>query len=146
MATPQWFISMSKSGLLEGANRAIEDVEFIPDWGKERMQIMLKDRPDWCISRQRDWGIPITLFYDGETGEPHADQASIFNKASEAIKKDGIDSWTNLDLSVDEDGYEKSKDIFDVWFDSGITHYCVVDEIFGSNTPVSYTHLRAPRD
>ena len=134
MATPQWFISMSKSGLLEGANRAIEDVEFIPDWGKERMQIMLKDRPDWCISRQRDWGIPITLFYDGETGEPHADQASIFNKASEAIKKDGIDSWTNLDLSVDEEGYEKSKDIFDVWFDSGITHYCVVDEIFGSNT------------
>ena len=62
MATPQWFISMSKSGLLEGANRAVEDVEFIPEWGKERMQIMLKDRPDWCISRQRDWGIPITLF------------------------------------------------------------------------------------
>ena len=134
MATPQWFISMSKSGLLEGANRAVEDVKFIPDWGKERMQIMLKDRPDWCISRQRDWGIPITLLYDSETGEPHADQASIFNKASEAIKKEGIDSWTNLDLSIDEDGFEKSKDIFDVWFDSGITHYCVVDEIFGSNT------------
>ena len=134
MATPQWFISMSKSGLLEGANRAVEDVEFIPEWGKERMQIMLKDRPDWCISRQRDWGIPITLFYDSETGEPHVDQALIFNKASEAIKKEGIDSWTNLDLSIDEDGFEKSKDIFDVWFDSGITHYCVVDEIFGSNT------------
>jgi isoleucyl-tRNA synthetase len=134
MATPQWFISMSKSGLLEGANRAVEDVKFIPEWGKERMQIMLKDRPDWCISRQRDWGIPITLFYDSETGEPHVDQALIFNKASEAIKKEGIDSWTNLDLSINEDGFEKSKDIFDVWFDSGITHYCVVDEIFGSNT------------
>jgi len=134
MATPQWFISMSKSGLLEGANHAVENVEFIPDWGKERMQIMLRDRPDWCISRQRDWGIPITLFYDAETGEPHADQASIFNKASEAIKKEGINSWANLDLGINEDGYEKSKDIFDVWFDSGITHYCVVDEIFGSNT------------
>jgi isoleucyl-tRNA synthetase len=134
MATPQWFISMSKSGLLEGANRAVENVKFIPEWGKERMQIMLKDRPDWCISRQRDWGIPITLFYDSETGEPHVDQALIFNKASEAIKKEGIDSWTNLDLSINEDGFEKSKDIFDVWFDSGITHYCVVDEIFGSNT------------
>ena len=134
MATPQWFISMSKSGLLEGANRAIEDVNFIPDWGKERMQIMLQDRPDWCISRQRDWGIPITLLYQSDTGEPHPDQDEIFNKASQAIKDNGIDSWNSLDLDTDDKNYEKSKDIFDVWFDSGITHYCVMDEIFGPNT------------
>ena len=123
MATPQWFISMTKSGLLEGASRAVQDVEFIPEWGKERMEIMLKDRPDWCISRQRDWGIPITLLYENDTGELHSEQNEIFVKASEAIKDSGIDSWTNLDLDLDQDGYEKSKDIFDVWFDSGITHY-----------------------
>lgn len=134
MATPQWFISMSKSGLLDGATRAVEDVDFIPEWGKERMQIMLQDRPDWCISRQRDWGIPITLFYDAETGEPHAEQDAIFRKASEAIKDQGIDSWSDLNLGIKDGSYEKSKDIFDVWFDSGITHYCVIDEIFGSNT------------
>ena len=134
MATPQWFISMTKSGLLEGASRAIQNVKFIPEWGKERMEIMLKDRPDWCISRQRDWGIPITLLYENDTGELHSEQNEIFVKASEAIKDSGIDSWTNLDLDLDQDGYEKSKDIFDVWFDSGITHYCVVDELYGSNT------------
>ena len=134
MATPQWFISMTKSGLIDGANRAIQDVKFIPEWGKERMEIMLKDRPDWCISRQRDWGIPIPLFFESESGELHPEQNEIFNKASEAIKKTGIDSWKNLELGVDDKGFEKSKDIFDVWFDSGITHYCVMDERFGSNT------------
>ena len=134
MATPQWFISMTKSGLLDGANRAIRDVDFIPDWGKERMEIMLKDRPDWCISRQRDWGIPIPLFYDSESGELHPNQDKIFNQASEAVKNSGIDSWANMDLGVEEKSFEKSKDIFDVWFDSGITHYCVIDELFGSNT------------
>ncbi len=134
MATPQWFISMTKSGLIDGANRAIQDVKFIPEWGKERMEIMLKDRPDWCISRQRDWGIPIPLFFESESGELHPEQNEIFNKASEAIKKTGIDSWKNLELGVDDKGFEKSKDIFDVWFDSGITHYCVMDERFGPNT------------
>ena len=123
-----------KVRFVRGASRAVQDVEFIPEWGKERMEIMLKDRPDWCISRQRDWGIPITLLYENDTGELHSEQNEIFVKASEAIKDSGIDSWTNLDLDLDQDGYEKSKDIFDVWFDSGITHYCVVDELYGSNT------------
>tara|TARA_X000000950_G_scaffold36131_1_gene38619 strand:+ start:2599 stop:5337 length:2739 start_codon:yes stop_codon:yes gene_type:complete len=134
MATPQWFISMTKSGLLDGANRAIRDVDFIPNWGRERMETMLKDRPDWCISRQRDWGIPIPLFYKSESGELHPNQDKIFNQASEAIKNSGIDSWADIELGVEEKGFEKSKDIFDVWFDSGITHYCVIDELFGSNT------------
>tara|TARA_B100000131_G_scaffold82103_1_gene79117 strand:+ start:1002 stop:3743 length:2742 start_codon:yes stop_codon:yes gene_type:complete len=135
MATPQWFFSMTKSGLLDGATRALKEIEFIPEWGKERMDIMLNDRPDWCISRQREWGIPIPLFYDKNTGEPHPDQDSIFNAVSESIKTNGIDSWDTIDLKIENsDNYEKSKDIFDVWFDSGITHFCVVDELYGSNT------------
>ena len=100
MATPQWFISMTKSGLIDGANRAIRNVNFIPDWGKERMEIMLKDRPDWCISRQRDWGIPIPLFYESESGKLHPNQDKIFNQASEAIKSSGIDSWADMDLGI----------------------------------------------
>ena len=79
---------------------------------------MLNDRPDWCISRQRDWGIPIPLFYDKNTGEPHPEQDNIFNAVSESIKDNGIDSWNSIDLKIsDSENYEKSKDIFDVWFD-----------------------------
>ena len=133
MATPQWFISMSKSGLLDGAMNAISSIEFIPSWGKERMEIMLQDRPDWCISRQRDWGIPITLVYKKDSGDLHASQNEIFNKASNAIRKEGIDSWKTLKLKNISEEYEKSKDIFDVWFDSGVTHYCVMDKNFGPN-------------
>ena len=134
MATPQWFISMEKSGLIDGVNRALKDVEFFPSWGKERMEIMLKDRPDWCISRQRDWGIPITLLYDKETGDTHPKQTEIFNQAAKQIQSNGIDAWEELDLKFEKENFEKSKDIFDVWFDSGITHFCVIDELFGSNT------------
>ena len=82
--------SMSKSGLLEGAVRAVDDIKFIPDWGKDRMEIMLKERPDWCISRQRDWGIPITLFYNKDSGELHPNQDEIFREAAEAIKAMGL--------------------------------------------------------
>ncbi|RPF73197.1 MAG: isoleucine--tRNA ligase [Thiotrichales bacterium TMED285] len=134
MATPQWFISMEKSGLIDGANRALKDVEFFPSWGKERMEIMLKDRPDWCISRQRDWGIPITLLYDKETGDTHPKQTEIFNQAAKQIQSNGIDAWEELDLKFEKENFEKSKDIFDVWFDSGISHFCVIDNLYGPNT------------
>ena len=135
MATPQWFFSMSKSGLLEGAVRAVDDIKFIPDWGKDRMEIMLKERPDWCISRQRDWGIPITLFYNNESGELHPNQDEIFREAAEAIKSNGIDSWNEMELNYEDSSeYEKSSDIFDVWYDSGVTNFTVIDKLFGSNT------------
>ena len=134
MATPQWFISMEKSGLIDGVNRALKDVEFFPSWGKERMEIMLKDRPDWCISRQRDWGIPITLLYDKETGDTHPKQTEIFNQAAKQIQSNGIDAWEELDLKFEKENFEKSKDIFDVWFDSGISHFCVIDNLYGPNT------------
>ena len=135
MATPQWFFSMSKSGLLEGAVRAIDDIEFIPDWGKDRMEIMLKERPDWCISRQRDWGIPITLFYNKDSGELHPNQDEIFREAAEAIKSNGIDSWNEMELNYEDSSeYEKSSDIFDVWYDSGVTNFTVIDKLYGSNT------------
>ena len=135
MATPQWFFSMSKSGLLEGAVRAVDDIKFIPDWGKDRMEIMLKDRPDWCISRQRDWGIPITLFYNKDSGELHPNQDEIFREAAEAIKSNGIDSWNEMEFNYeDSPEYEKSSDIFDVWYDSGVTNFTVIDKLYGSNT------------
>ena len=135
MATPQWFFSMNKSGLLDGATRAVEDIKFIPEWGKERMEIMLKDRPDWCISRQRDWGIPITLFYDKDSGELHPNQNEIFSEAAEKIKTDGIDSWNEMELNYEDSAnYEKSSDIFDVWYDSGVTNFTVIDKLYGSNT------------
>ena len=134
MATPQWFISMEKSGLIDGVNRALKDVEFFPSWGKERMEIMLKDRPDWCISRQRDWGIPITLLYDKQTGDTHPKQTEIFNQAAKQIQSDGIDAWEELDLKFEKGNFEKSKDTFDVWFDSGISHFCVIDNLYGPNT------------
>ena len=135
MATPQWFFSMSKSGLLEGAVRAVDDIKFIPDWGKDRMEIMLKERPDWCISRQRDWGIPITLFYNKDSGELHPNQDEIFREAAEAIKSNGIDSWNEMELNYEDSSeYEKSSDIFDVWYDSGVTNFTVIDKLYGSNT------------
>jgi len=133
MATPQWFISMTKSGLLDGTMKAVSEIDFIPSWGKERMEIMLKDRPDWCISRQRDWGIPITLVYEKDSGELHSNQSEIFNLAASAIRDKGIDSWSNLEVEGVSNDYKKSKDIFDVWFDSGVTHFCVMDKSFGPN-------------
>ena len=136
-ATAQWFISMDKANLLSDAQGAVDSVEWEPSWGLQRINSMLKDRPDWCISRQRNWGVPITLVIHKETGEIHPNQNKLFIKFADLIEKEGISSWNSLDLSTfidDHDEYIKVTDSLDVWFDSGVTYSAVTDNRFGAGT------------
>jgi len=130
--TPQWFISMDQGGLRDGALEAIRTVRWIPGWGEERIVGMVANRPDWCISRQRSWGVPITLFVDSQSGELHPDTAALMAKAADLVEAEGVDCWYADDvyqrLGVDAEQYEKVTDILDVWFDSGVSHRCVLDE------------------
>ena len=136
MSTPQWFISMKKSGLSDGAINAIKDVNWEPSWGEERILSMLEDRPDWCISRQRNWGVPITLIIHNQTGEIHPKQNLLFNQIADVIEAEGIEGWDNLKLDSlidDAESYSKVHDTLDVWFDSGVTHMCVLDKLYGAD-------------
>jgi isoleucyl-tRNA synthetase len=131
-ATPQWFISMEKQGLREGALKAIhDDVGWYPSWGEERIASMIEGRPDWCISRQRTWGVPIAFFVHKSTSEPHPLTAELMEEVAKRIETAGADAWYSLDpkelLGADADDYVKVTDILDVWFDSGVTHFCVLD-------------------
>jgi len=129
-ATPQWFISMDDSGLREKALQEIENVEWIPDWGQQRIVGMVGDRPDWCISRQRIWGVPITLFVHKQTGELHPETQRLIEEVASRVERGGIDVWFELDaealLGKEADDYEKTSDTLDVWFDSGVTHASVL--------------------
>jgi isoleucyl-tRNA synthetase len=131
-ATPQWFISMSQQGLLNDAKAAADAVQWVPDWGKARIDAMLADRPDWCISRQRTWGAPIALFVHKETGALHPDTANLMEQVAQRIEVGGIDAWFELEaedlLGAEATEYEKVTDTLDVWFDSGVTHACVLRE------------------
>tara|TARA_B110000003_G_scaffold65760_1_gene66591 strand:+ start:28 stop:2799 length:2772 start_codon:yes stop_codon:yes gene_type:complete len=136
-ATAQWFISMNKANLLSDAKEVVDSVNWEPSWGLQRINSMLNDRPDWCISRQRNWGVPITLVINKETGEIHPDQDKLFIKFADLIEKEGISAWSSLDLSEyidDYDQYIKVTDSLDVWFDSGVTHFAVTDDRFGKDT------------
>jgi isoleucyl-tRNA synthetase len=129
-ATPQWFISMEKAGLLSQSLDSIDSVRWEPDWGEARMQSMLESRPDWCISRQRSWGVPIALLIHNETGELHPKTQDIIEKVASLVEKQGIQAWHDVemkDLVEDPNHYEKITDCLDVWFDSGVTHACVLD-------------------
>ena len=129
-ATPQWFIGMDKGSLLLKANKAIKKVNWEPTWGETRMASML-DRPDWCISRQRAWGVPITLLVHKETRELHPDTNTLIEEIAKRIEKSGIEAWHDIkieDLIQDSSNYEKITDILDVWFDSGVTHACVLHD------------------
>ena len=129
-ATPQWFISMEKADLLSQSLDSIDSVRWEPDWGQARMQSMLESRPDWCISRQRSWGVPIALLIHNETGELHPNTQNIIEKVASLVEKQGIQAWHDVeikDLVEDPDHYEKITDCLDVWFDSGVTHACVLD-------------------
>ncbi len=134
-ATPQWFISMHAKGLLEDVNKQVETVEWIPDWGKARIKGMLASSPDWCISRQRTWGVPITFFVDKNTEEPHPDTPALIEKIAQKIEQGGLDVWYDLDakefLGDKEHQFKKVTDTLDVWFDSGITHYAVAQKRLG---------------
>ena len=135
-STPQWFISMNKNNLIKGALGAVKDVNWEPSWGLQRIESMLDDRPDWCISRQRNWGVPITLVVHKETGDIHPDQSELFEKFAVMIEENGISSWDKLELKdyiSDADDYVKTSDSLDVWFDSGVTHFAVSSKRFGKN-------------
>lgn len=130
-ATTQWFVSMDKKGLREQALKGLESVTFTPEWGRPRLTNMIKNRPDWCISRQRYWGVPLCFVVHKETGELHPDILAIMDKAAAAIAEHGIEAWFELPLeslipAADVADYEKLNDVLDVWFDSGTTHYSVL--------------------
>ena len=138
-ATPQWFISMEQNGLREAAIKAIKDVQWLPEWGEARIEGMVEGRPDWCISRQRTWGVPIALFINKQSGELHPETGRLIEAVAERVEAAGIDAWFEMDpaeLLGDEAGdYEKVGDTLDVWFDSGVTHFAVLERRAGLGLP-----------
>jgi isoleucyl-tRNA synthetase len=130
-ATPQWFISMEQNGLRPHALEAIKNTEWLPDWGQARIEGMVNNRPDWCISRQRTWGVPIALFVHKVTGKLHPDTANLIEQVAKKVEEQGIDAWFNLQpaelLGTEAAEYDKVADTLDVWFDSGVTHACVLE-------------------
>ncbi len=128
-STSQWFIAMGR--LRQAALRAIGATRWIPDWGRARIEGMVENRPDWCISRQRAWGVPITIFVHKERGEPHPRTRGFIEQVARRVEERGIEAWFDLDpgelLGTEASDYEKVTDILDVWFESGVTHACVLE-------------------
>ena len=131
-ATPQWFISMEQAGLRDLAMAEIKKVRWVPSWGQARIESMIEKRPDWCISRQRYWGVPIALFMHRETQQLHPRTAELIEAVAKRIERKGIQAWFSLEASEllgDEvDDYIKLSDTLDVWFDSGTTHFSVLQQ------------------
>ena len=131
-ATPQWFISMEQANLRADALEAIKQVGWFPQWGEARIAGMVDGRPDWTISRQRTWGVPIALFVHRETGEPHPRSVELMRAVADRVEQGGVDVWYTLDaaelLGDEAKDYDKITDILDVWFDSGVTHEGVLLE------------------
>ena len=128
-ATPQWFISMDQRGLREHALRDIAHVHWTPAWGEQRITAMIANRPDWCISRQRTWGVPLALFVHKQTGALHPRTQELLQEVAARVEKAGIDDWFALDpkelLGEDSAQYDKLEDVMDVWADSGLSFECV---------------------
>ncbi|MDX2345319.1 MAG: isoleucine--tRNA ligase, partial [Legionella sp.] len=135
-ATPQWFIAMDKAGLRNTLLEKINTVTWIPGWGEARIRGMVEGRPDWCISRQRAWGIPIPFFMHKNTGELHPSTPELIEAVALKIEEGGIEAWFELNpadlLGDDHESYDKSLDVLDVWFDSGVSHRAVLNPNGGS--------------
>jgi len=139
-ATPQWFISMTAANLLDQAKAALPKIRWTPSWGRARMQAMLDASPDWCISRQRTWGVPLCLFIHRQTGQLHPRTPDLIEQAAQRIEKNGLEAWhqaTAEDFLPPEEAkdYEKSTDTLDVWIDSGLTHHTVLRRTPGLHSP-----------
>ncbi len=138
-ATPQWFVSMEAKGLKQQALEAIRGVQWFPDWGQNRIEAMVEQSPDWCVSRQRTWGVPITLFTHKQTGELHPRTQELIEQVAQKIEVDGIDAWFELEaqelLGSEAADYDKVTDTLDVWFDSGVTHHAVLRQRDGLRFP-----------
>jgi len=130
-ATPQWFISMDKNKLRQLSLEEIKKTQWIPDWGQSRIESMVEGRPDWCISRQRTWGVPIALFIHQDTGALHPKSVELIEEVALRVEQEGIQAWFDLDakelIGDDAQEFVKVTDTLDVWFDSGVTHYTVVN-------------------
>ena len=139
LATHQWFIGMNAqdlagTSLREHANSAVDSTEFFPSWGRARLEAMIKNRPDWCVSRQRNWGVPMPFFVHKETGEPHPKTAELLEQACLLVEKAGVEAWFSLDSDAflskhapeNMAEYKKVTYTLDVWFDSGATHAAVL--------------------
>ncbi|MCB1986631.1 MAG: isoleucine--tRNA ligase [Burkholderiales bacterium] len=139
-STPQWFIGMNleqntghaeqQKTLRDLAMDAVDNTRFYPAWGRARLEAMIKNRPDWCVSRQRNWGVPMALFVHKVTHQPHPRTQELFEQVARMVEKQGIEAWFSLDeaelLGDDTKDYQKLPDTLDVWFDSGTTHHTVV--------------------
>ena len=149
-ATRQWFIGMDREVKGEGkrekgpslrsmAMQAVTDTEFFPAWGRARLEAMMKNRPDWCVSRQRNWGVPIPFFTHKRTGELHPRSQEFLAEVARRVEQQGIEAWFSLDpkelLGAEAADYDKSSDTLDVWFDSGVTHACLLKERDGLKHP-----------
>ncbi|MDX8379495.1 MAG: isoleucine--tRNA ligase [Gallionella sp.] len=137
-ATPQWFISMTQQGhdrdssLRERANKAVADTTFFPSWGRARLEAMIKNRPDWCVSRQRNWGVPMPFFIHKDSGELHPRTAELLEQVALRVEQAGIEAWFSLDaadlIGAEAEHYQKLTHTLDVWFDSGVTHTAVLQQ------------------
>ena len=139
-ATPQWFVGMNLRNagaastqdrtLRELALQAVDTTEFFPAWGRARLEAMIRNRPDWCVSRQRNWGVPMTFFVHKDTHAPHPRSLELLEQIAQKVEREGIEAWFALEtaelLGEEARDYKKLTDTLDVWFDSGTTHDTVV--------------------
>src|SRR5437588_1878715 len=140
--TPQWFISMEANGLREKALKAIDETRWIPPQGRNRIAAMIESKPDWCVSRQRSWGVPIPVFVNKKSGEPLRD-AAVVERVAAAVEREGADVWYSAEASrflgnqYDPAEWDKVTDIIEVWFDSGSTHAFVLEQRPELQSPAS---------